>query len=142
MRRTLLTLALAAAPLSAQTSSIAAVEAARSMQLTPGSWSYRQSPTGSVSQHGANLAIRCNRAARTVTIERPQPATSPSRPLTVTTDTLSRALPPSGTLGIADPLLDAIAFSRGRFIVTGGTAERLVLPAWPDAARSIEDCRN
>jgi hypothetical protein len=40
-----------------------------------------------------------------------------------------------------DSLLDAIAFSRGRFIVDGGGGLRLVLPASPEAARSIEDCR-
>ncbi len=40
-----------------------------------------------------------------------------------------------------DDVLDAIAFSRGRFIVSGGGV-RLILPASPEAARSIEDCRN
>ena len=39
-----------------------------------------------------------------------------------------------------DPLLDAIAFSRGRFVLQGGGAE-LVLPAWPELSRAIEDCR-
>jgi len=41
-----------------------------------------------------------------------------------------------------DQLLDAIAFSRGRFLVSGGTGPILAVPSWPEAARSIEDCRN
>ena len=40
-----------------------------------------------------------------------------------------------------DPLLDAIAFSRGRIAVSVGTPPALVLPPWPEPARVIEDCR-
>ena len=39
-------------------------------------------------------------------------------------------------------LNDAIAFSRGRFLVSGGSGPVLAVPSWPEAARSIEDCRN
>ena len=41
-----------------------------------------------------------------------------------------------------DPLLDALANSRGR-IGVGISAEQpaLVMPAWPEIARVIEDCR-
>ena len=138
----MLALALVAAPLAAQSSNIAAFEAARALPLTAGSWSYRQGASGSVSRHGAGLAIRCDRVARTVAIEGVATTSASPQPLTVTTDTKARTLPLSGMLGANDPLLDAIAFSRGRFIVTGGTGVRLVLPSWPDAARSIEDCRN
>lgn len=44
-------------------------------------------------------------------------------------------LPPS------DPLLDQIAFSRGRFLVHAEGGQTLILPAWPEPARVIEDCR-
>ena len=40
-----------------------------------------------------------------------------------------------------DPLLDAIAFSRGRFTVESESGAMLVLPAWPEPARVVEDCR-
>ena len=40
-----------------------------------------------------------------------------------------------------DPLLDAIAFSRGRIGVGVGGTPALVLPAWPEIARVVEDCR-
>lgn len=44
------------------------------------------------------------------------------------------------TLPVSDPLLDQIAFSRGRFMVQAGSAA-LILPAWPEPARVIEECR-
>ena len=40
-----------------------------------------------------------------------------------------------------DPLLDAMAFSRGRFMVEMPGAPVLYLPAWPEVSRVIEDCR-
>ena len=39
---------------------------------------------------------------------------------------MTRNLPVGGRLLATDPLLDAIAFSRGRFLVSGGGATR-----WP-----------
>ena len=39
-----------------------------------------------------------------------------------------------------DSLLDALAFSRGRFgLIVDGV--ELTLPAWPEIARVLEDCR-
>jgi hypothetical protein len=40
-----------------------------------------------------------------------------------------------------DPLLDAMAFSRGRFALEAAGLETLYLPAWPELSRVIEDCR-
>jgi hypothetical protein len=34
-----------------------------------------------------------------------------------------------------------MAFSRGRFLVTVEGGASLVVPAWPELARVIEDCR-
>jgi hypothetical protein len=45
-------------------------------------------------------------------------------------------------LAAFDNLFDALAFSRGRFSVTAAGGAPLVLPAWPEPARAIEDCRN
>jgi hypothetical protein len=44
-------------------------------------------------------------------------------------------------LAASDPLLDGIAFSRGRIAVAMAGGVPLVVPAWPEAARTIEDCR-
>jgi hypothetical protein len=40
-----------------------------------------------------------------------------------------------------DTLLDWMAFSRGRFMVQSSGAPTLYVPAWPELARVVEDCR-
>jgi hypothetical protein len=115
----------------------------RSVAVAPGNWIWRSVPGGSEalfqSPTGIQLTLRCTMANRTVTLIRSGAVLGSA--LTVRTTSLERSLPSSGTLGARDPLLDAIAFSRGRIAVEGGGAVRLVVPAWPEAARSIEDCR-
>lgn len=72
--------------------------------------------------------------------------------LDVRTSSLSRRLPTADDVGgpgnyaiavvrPAEPLLDAIAFSRGHFTVDAPGQPRLVLPAHPEVARVVEDCR-
>lgn len=41
----------------------------------------------------------------------------------------------------SDPILDAIAFSRGRFAFDLAGNAPLYLPSWPEVSRVIEDCR-
>jgi hypothetical protein len=45
------------------------------------------------------------------------------------------------TLPARDPLLDAIAFSRGRFAVAVPGEPTLYVPSWTEISRVIEDCR-
>jgi hypothetical protein len=40
-----------------------------------------------------------------------------------------------------DPLLDAMAFSKGRFAVEIGGLPTLYAPSWAEVTRVIEDCR-
>jgi hypothetical protein len=79
-----------------------------------------------------------------------KPATSAAPSLNVWTSSLTRIVASSFNpatrrltidLAAADPLLDSIVSSRGRigFTVTGQPS--LVVPAWAEAARVIEDCR-
>jgi hypothetical protein len=131
-------LLLAALPVPAQAQTLT-YESGKALALTPGQWSYAAMPTGSESRFGSTLSLRCDRPTRTVTISRPG---QPPAALSIATDSLSRTLPPNGRLSALDPLLDAIAFSRGRFLVWGGTGPTMAVPSWPEAARSIEDCRN
>jgi hypothetical protein len=94
------------------------------------------------------LTIRCTRATRRITIAKPASGAAPF--LTVWTSAQARALPASfnpatqrlsADLMTYDPLLDAIAFSRGRFGVSVSGTTPLVVPAWAEVARVIEDCR-
>ena len=118
-----------------------------------GSWIYSTTANGSEASFVnasalPQLTIRCTRATRRITIAKPASGAAPS--LTVWTSAQTRALPASfnpATQRLSvdvmayDPLLDAIAFSRGRFGVSVSGAAPLVVPAWAEVARVIEDCR-
>jgi hypothetical protein len=136
--RLIAALLLAAAPAAAQQSPLT-FDAGKSLPLASGQWTYFATAGGSIAAYGAHIELRCDRASRTITVSRPNGVPAA---LTIATDSMTRTLPPSGRLLAVDPLLDAIAFSRGRFIVAGGIGPTVAVPSWPEAARSIEDCRN
>ena len=127
-----------AAPTAAQISPLT-FEAGKSLALASGQWSYVATATGGEARYGLHLALQCDRPTRTVMIARPG---IPSAALTIVTDTAWRTLPPNGRLSAYDPLLDAMAFSRGRFLISSGTGPALAVPSWPEGARAVEDCRN
>jgi hypothetical protein len=128
----------------------------RDVPLTPGDWSYRPEGATTAALYGAPpsgplFLIRCNRASRTVTFARPA-AAQQAVAMTVTTTNGGRVLSASplpggqvayvaATLPASDPLLDAVAFSRGRFRVEVAGVPTLTLPSWPEIGRVIEDCR-
>jgi hypothetical protein len=61
-----------------------------------------------------------------------------------TLPTVSQHNPSAHTVAMiqaSDPILDGIAFSRGRFTIGIPNLPMLVIPAWPEPARVIEDCR-
>ena len=142
MRKTLLILAALASPLAGQNAP-ALFDSTRTVPLSPGQWSYSASATASEARFGASFSIRCDQATRRVTLRPIEDVATPISALTIGTDLAVRTLAADGVVASNDAVLDAIAFSRGRFIViAGGGGSRLVLPASPEAARSIEDCRN
>lgn len=118
-----------------------------------GSWAYSATADGSEAtfsnpQGFAQLVVHCARATRRVTIAKLAGAASPF--LSVWSSSLTKSVPSSfnpatGRLTIDfapyDPLLDAIASSRGRIGVTIAGQAPLVVPAWAETARVIEDCR-
>ena len=143
--RVILLFAALAAPGSVvgQTTTDTLFDSMRSAPLSVGAWTYGATPTGSEAVFGNVFVVRCNNANRQVTLQRLGSNPSPGPALVVATDSIARSLPGSGAiLAARDPLLDAIAYSRGRFIVSGGGGAALVIPAWPEAARAIDDCRN
>ncbi|MEO8547567.1 MAG: hypothetical protein ABI422_04285 [Sphingomicrobium sp.] len=142
-----------AAVASAQTVGVAPAQDFSTVPAMAGSWTYQALPGASEARfidttNIARLVLRCTRAVRQVSISRTSSVAAPS--IFVWTSSASRNLPArfepnavrvTAELSAFDPLLDALAFSRGRIAVTmpGGLA--LVVPAWPEAARTIEDCR-
>ena len=127
----------------------------RDAAITPGSWSYGPTVAGTRAAFSPGtaeplLALACQRGAGQLVLSRSGAAPG-TVPLTVTTTTLVRsfsAAPDASgaqrlnvSLAARDPLLDAIAFSRGRFMVEAPGLPTLYLPAWPEVGRVIEDCR-
>lgn len=127
----------------------------RDWPLTPGNWVYRQDARGSIALFGvpgadAEFTIRCDRIAGQIYISR-KGAAPGNAPVTFRTSSSLRtlAMQPTGatpaymalTLFPRDPLLDAIGYSRGRFVVEQATLPTLVIPAWAETLRVSEDCR-
>ena len=125
----------------------------RNWPATAGSWSYRADGRGSVAMFGrpgadAQAVLRCERDSGHVFLS---VAGAAAGAVTVRTSSVARTVPmaPTGgtpaylaaSLAPADPLLDAIAFSRGRFALSLPGTAPLVLPAWAEVGRVVEDCR-
>ncbi len=117
--------------------------------LSDGDWHYRRDGILSVaafgSAQGTVFVIRCE-APGSIGLAR----LGAAAPAMVVRTTLSeRRLAASAAAGetvaalaASDPLLDQVVFSRGRFLIAVEGAPTLVLPAWPEPARVIEDCRS
>jgi len=118
-----------------------------------GSWTYAAASDGSeasfANESGAvQLSLHCTRATRRISISKPAQAAAPSMNLWTTAaarDLPAAFNPATGRLtldlGAYDSILDSMANSRGRIGVTVGSQPPLVVPAWPEIARVIEDCR-
>ena len=123
--------------------------------LTPlaGTWSYRSYAGGSEAAFAdtggvRRLIVRCNRIARTISIARTG-VPAATAVLYIWTSSASRGVPArfetsqilTADLAATDPLLDAIAFTRGRFATSALGAPLIAFPGWPESERVIEDCR-
>ncbi len=112
--------------------------------LSAGGWTYRQGGSAAFgSPSSPSFVVACTNSR--IRLERPGAS---GTMLTIRTSSEARNLPATSAGGglaaelpASDPLLDAIAFSRGRFAVEAAGTARLVIPAWPEAARVVEDCR-
>lgn len=125
----------------------------RDWPVTPGTWAYRRDARGSIALFGAagadaRVTLRCDQATRQLYLSRQGTGTAP---LLIRTTSVTRSLatqPTGGTppyaaaaLAPSDSLLDAMAFSRGHFTLEQTGAATLVVPAWPEIGRVVEDCR-
>jgi len=119
---------------------------------TPGDWRYAAQGTRSEASFWSAggvpmLRLRCEADTGRILLSLPESgALSPV--VTLRTRTLARTLAaePAGretlaALAPADPLLDAMALSRGRFAVEAEGLPTLYLPSWAEVSRVIEDCR-
>ncbi|ABD27106.1 hypothetical protein Saro_2670 [Novosphingobium aromaticivorans DSM 12444] len=126
----------------------------RDAPQTPGDWRFEMRAEGGIARFGTAqgtlFALSCNREARTITLVRTG-SSAVSLPMTVATTSETRPLSAEpaprdephllAPLGLQDTLLDAMAFSRGRFLVEVNGLPTLYLPAWAEVGRVVEDCR-
>jgi len=118
---------------------------------TPGDWHYRTAGADRVAEFrspagGQIFQMVCNPARNlTLTVIARAPG---ANALTIRTEHGDRAVNASGgatsvsaVMAASDPLLDWIAFSKGRFAVEVAGGPQLFLPAYPEITRVIEDCR-
>ncbi|MBX7541809.1 hypothetical protein [Qipengyuania sphaerica] len=124
---------------------------------TPGTWTYKADVEGTTARFGAanseyRFTIACNPRARSIQMLRFYPGIRADGPMTIRTETTSRTLSATGSGGggsgelmaslqARDPLLDAMALTKGRFAVDTPDLPTLYLPAWAEVTRVIEDCR-
>ncbi|HKX76990.1 MAG TPA: hypothetical protein VJM34_00515 [Novosphingobium sp.] len=130
--------------------------------ITPGDWQWRMIEGQSTATFaGGRLVLRCDRAARAVVVQLartggedsarlPVPVSVPVTVTVTTSDqvrTISASPSPGPTPAIRavlparEPLLDAVATSRGRFAIEAPGTAPLYIPSWPEIGRVIEDCR-
>lgn len=127
----------------------------RDAPQTPGTWTWGLVNGRSTASFGlpgqAPLAmLSCDQTSRQVLLARAGAAPT-AVPLAVATTSQRRPLLSdparggNGWLVVAfsprDPLLDAIAFSRGRFALEAAGLETLYLPSYPEISRVVQDCR-
>lgn len=123
--------------------------------VTQGTWRYTNTAGGTAAFFGeqgggALFAMQCRFDSRNVTLVRVGQASAPvmMRIRTETQDRVLTAQPAGETtpmvmamLSPNDNLLDAMAYSKGRFAVEVEGMTPLYVPAWPEVTRIIEDCR-
>ena len=120
---------------------------------TPGDWSFSLVATGALAQFGTDPAnplfgIECVKPRGVVVLHVPRASGGELR---LRTETLDRTLPASDIAGgpnyahyalrASDSLLDAMAFSKGRFAASVSGGPTYYLPAWPEVTRVVEECR-
>lgn len=125
---------------------------------SPGDWTYVREPAETLAvfgtdrtASGVSLIIRCDLATRRLGIARAGNVNGQVQML-VRTETQERVLTASPVdgpaplvaveLSASDALLDAMAFSRGRFAVEVAGVSPLYAPSYPEITRVVEDCRD
>lgn len=129
----------------------------RDRAFSAGGWTLAQEADGMVARFGrtgaeSDFIIACVGPTRTIRFGRagslPELITSK---MTLSSTEISKSYDAANSKGLppniwsetqaSDPQLDALAFSRGRFLVSVIGTDDLVIPSWPEFAYVVEDCR-
>ncbi len=122
--------------------------------VTPGDWVYRRDERGSIALFGplgqdAVATLRCDTTRQMLYFSRSGQVSGTAEMTLRASQGLQNytAGQVSGTpyaaaaIQPSDPMLDKLAYSRGRFVVEVTGLPPLKLPSWAEVARVIEDCR-
>ncbi len=126
-------------------------------KATPGDWAYRRDERGSVALFGvpgtnAVFLARCDTSRARIYLSRAGNfAAGETGQMTIKASAGTKsylamnsdATPPYVAAEVlpSDPHLDAMAYSRGKFVVSMKGAADIVVPTWAEFARVVEDCR-
>lgn len=120
-----------------------------------GDWVYRRDDRGSVAHFGplgqnAIVTLRCDKMRGRIHLARA--GAGPAGSFVVRSSSAMKefvaspngATPPYLIIEImpSDPILDAMAFSRGRIALEVAGQPAIAIPSWAEIARITEDCRN
>jgi hypothetical protein len=123
--------------------------------LEAGTWAYRTDARGSLALFGpaganAIVTLRCDKGRGRIFLS--VAGNRASGTFTIRTSSALKSLPSAQASGDppyvaaeiapADPILDAMAFSRGRFAIEVAGLRSVALPNWSEIATLIEDCRS
>jgi hypothetical protein len=123
--------------------------------IESGTWAYRADDRGSLALFGpaganATLTLRCDKARSRVFLSVGGSGTAAD--FTIRTSSTMKSFasaqasgtPPyvAAEIDPRDPILDAMAFSRGRFAIEVGGLRAMAIPNWGEIGRVIEDCRS
>ena len=121
--------------------------------IAAGAWVYRRDERGSIALFGnpgtdALVTLRCDKARARLFLSR---AGDVGGTMMVRTSSTSKAITvqPTGgkpayaasELAVGDPILDAMAFSRGRIALELVGVQSIAIPVWSEIGRVVEDCR-
>lgn len=123
--------------------------------LAKGQWVYRTDDRGSIALFGvagkdALVTLRCDKARRILFLSRAgllkysrmTIRTSYSFKTFETQNTGSAPHYVATEIAPTDPILDAMAFSRGRIAVQAYGELFIAIPVWAEIGRVVQDCRN
>jgi hypothetical protein len=121
--------------------------------MQQGSWVYRRDDRGSIALYGvpgsdALVTLRCDKGRGRVYLSRAGGAGSALTMRTSSTSKTVAAQPTGGQppyiaaeMQTIDPLLDAMAYSRGRIALEVPGLLNIAIPVWSEIGRVVEDCR-
>jgi len=123
--------------------------------ITSGDWVYRQDERGSIALFGvagqdALVTLRCMKNERRVFVSRAGNAPS-GKQMTIRTSHTRKSYTANAvggspkymavTINPADDILDALAYTRGRFAIELDGVLSIAIPSWSEVVRVAEDCR-